>query len=127
MYYTRNGRISTFFLKKTERCNFIAKFRFCHRMLSIVSLSVKLCVRLTQGYCPTMPLSRAVVYSNRLDRSKVKKVNTDIAVRNRNYHTTTGNHMPHVLTTNFFCTSCKQQRLSCLCQMLQRCHHWLFQ
>ena len=31
--------------------------------------------------------------------NKVKsKVNTDIAVRNRNCHTATGNHMPYVIT-----------------------------
>jgi len=28
----------------------------------------------------------------------VSKVNTDIAVRNRNYHTATGNHMPYGIT-----------------------------
>jgi len=30
--------------------------------------------------------------------SKVNKLNTDIAVRNRNYHTATGNHMPYGIT-----------------------------
>jgi len=30
--------------------------------------------------------------------SKKSKVNTDIAVRNRNYHTATGNHMPYGIT-----------------------------
>jgi len=29
---------------------------------------------------------------------KVSKVNTDIAVRNRNHHTATGNHMPYGIT-----------------------------
>ena len=29
---------------------------------------------------------------------KKSKVNTDIAVRNRNYHTATGNHMPYGIT-----------------------------
>ena len=30
--------------------------------------------------------------------SRKSKVNTDIAVRNRNYHTATGNHMPYGIT-----------------------------
>ena len=29
---------------------------------------------------------------------KVSKVNTDIAVRNQNYHTATGNHIPYGIT-----------------------------
>ena len=45
------------------------------------------------------PCTRIMYFSRRSPSyNKVNKVNTDIAVRNRNYHTATGNHMPYGIT-----------------------------
>jgi len=45
-----------------------------------------------------MSSSTSALTSNSVDQQSKVKLNTDIAVHNRNYHTATGNHMPYRIT-----------------------------